>query len=189
MPDFAGNRLTREFYIRDVLEVAPELIGKSLCFRAPGDSVSRYAITEVEAYRGEEDRACHAWRGKTARTEVMYKHGGLVYMYFIYGMYWMMNIVTEKENIPQAALIRGIAGFNGPGKITRALGIDRSFYGEDLTASCRIWIEESGLKPHVETSPRIGVDYAGEWKDKPWRFFLMPNRTPTGKRKQSGEQS
>jgi DNA-3-methyladenine glycosylase len=102
----------------------------------------------------------------------MYLHGGLVYMYFISGMYWMMNIVTEKENIPQAVLIRGIQGYNGPGKITRALGIDRSFYGEDLTVSELIWIEESGINPQFKTSPRIGVDYAGEWKDKPWRFFV-----------------
>jgi DNA-3-methyladenine glycosylase len=172
MTGTAGPRLQREFYTRDVLEVAPELLGKYLVFRSPDNSVRRYCITEVEAYRGEEDRACHAWRGRTARTGVMYKHGGLVYMYFIYGMYWMLNIVTEKENIPQAVLIRGIEGFNGPGKITRELGIDRSFYGEDLTSSQRIWIEESGLHPAIKTSPRIGVDYAGEWKDKPWRFFI-----------------
>lgn len=173
-----GDRLDREFYTRDVLEVAPDLIGKYLAFRSGENSVGKYVITEVEAYRGEEDRACHAWRGKTSRTRVMYQHGGLVYVYFIYGMYWMLNIVTEKENIPHAVLIRGIDGFNGPGKITRALGIDKSFYGEDLTVSERIWIEESGLNPKIKTSPRIGVDYAGEWRDKPWRFFALPSLAP-----------
>src|SRR5512133_998317 len=170
------ERLRREFYTRDVIEVAPGLIGKNLVLQRSDGISGKFFISEVEAYRGEEDLACHAAKGRTGRTEVLYHEGGRLYVYFIYGMYWMLNIVTEKENIPHAVLIRGIEGFNGPGKITRALGIDKSFYGEDLTVSGRIWIEESGLNPKIKTSPRIGVDYAGEWRDKPWRFFVLPPR-------------
>lgn len=168
-----GVRVPPEFFTRDVLLVAPELPGKTLVLRnAPGE-YSRYIINEVEAYRGEEDLACHAAKGRTARTEVLYHHGGLLYVYFIYGMYWMLNIVTGTENFPQAVLIRGAGKFRGPGKLTRALGIDRSFYGEDLTVSDRIWIEDSGLRPEIRTSPRIGVDYSGEyWKSRPWRYFI-----------------
>ena len=101
--------------------------------------------TEVEAYRGSEDRACHASKGRTPRTEIMYHEGGRLYVYLIYGMYWMLNVVTGGENDPQAVLIRGVENFPGPGKLTRSFGIDRTFYGEDLTISERIWFEESGL--------------------------------------------
>lgn len=168
-----GVRLSRGFFARDVLEVAPELPGKSLVLRAPSGEPLHYIIKEVEAYRGEEDLACHAAKGRTSRTEVLYHPGGLLYVYFIYGMYWMLNIVTGPENIPQAVLIRGAGEFNGPGKLTRALGIDRSYYGEDIAASDRIWIEDSGFSPEIKTSPRIGVNYSGEyWKSRPWRYFI-----------------
>ena len=101
----------------------------------------------------------------------MYHAGGKIYVYLIHGMYWMLNFVTGDKDIAQAALIRAIEGFNGPGKLTRELQIDRSFYGEDLATSSRIWIEESAVKYNVVTAPRIGIDYAGEiWKNKPWRF-------------------
>lgn len=168
-----GVRLAREFFTRDVLDVAPELPGKIIVLRSGSGEYRRLIINEVEAYRGEEDLACHAAKGRTARTEVLYHQGGLLYVYFIYGMYWMLNIVTGAEDIPQAVLIRGAGEFNGPGKLTRALGIDRTFYGENLTVSDRIWIEDSGLRPEVRTSPRIGVDYSGEyWKNRPWRYFI-----------------
>lgn len=166
-------RLKREFYIRDVLDVAPDLIGKNLVILDSEGTYRKYLINEVEAYRGEEDLACHAAKGRTARTEVLYHEGGRLYVYFIYGMYWMLNIVTEKENVPQAVLIRGVGKFNGPGKLTRALGIDRSFYGEDLTTSDKIWLEDSGEKLQIKTSFRIGVDYSGDyWKTRPWRFYI-----------------
>jgi DNA-3-methyladenine glycosylase len=169
----SGTRLTRDFYIRDVLKVAPELIGKELVVRFEDGAYERFAITEVEAYRGYEDKACHASKGRTRRTEVMYHMGGKIYVYFVYGMYWMLNIVAGKEDEPQAALIRGLKGFDGPGKLTRAIGIDRSFYGEDLTTSGRIWIEDTGTKYFINTGPRIGIDYAGDpWVDKPWRFYI-----------------
>jgi DNA-3-methyladenine glycosylase len=103
----------------------------------------------------------------------MYHSGGKVYVYFVYGMYWMLNIVTGMENEPQALLVRGVEGIYGPGRITKRLFIDGTFYGEDLTQSDRIWIEESHLKPVYNTGPRIGINYAGEpWVSKPWRYFI-----------------
>ena len=166
-----SQKLTREFFTRDVLNVAPELLGKILVCKAE-DVFFRYRITETEAYRGAEDLACHACKGRTARTEAMFHAGGVVYVYLIYGMYWMLNFVTGRENDPQAALIRGLEGLYGPGRITRKLQIDRNFYDEDLTVSSRIWMEDDGFRPLYQTGTRIGVDYAGEWKDKPWRFFV-----------------
>jgi DNA-3-methyladenine glycosylase len=169
-----GKRLSRNFYIRDVLDVAPELIGKTLVVITGDDIIRRFMITETEAYRGTEDLACHACRGKTPRTGIMFGRGGMLYVYFVYGMYWMLNIVTGEKDNPQAALIRGIEGFSGPGKLTRELSIDRSFYGEDLTISERIWIEDRALKPVFKSGPRIGVNYAGEiWKNKPWRYYIV----------------
>jgi len=164
------NRLKKEFFTRDVLHVAPELLGKVLTC-STNDEIFRYRITETEAYRGSEDLACHASKGRTARTEAMYREGGILYVYLIYGMYWMLNVVSGSENEPQAALIRGIEGLYGPGRITRKLQIDKSFYGEDISTSSRIWIEDEALKPSYNCAPRIGIDYAGEWKDKLWRYF------------------
>lgn len=168
-----GLRLPGEFYTRDVLDVAPDLIGKNLVVRLEDNSYGRYQVTEVEAYRGQEDRACHAFRGRTARTEIMYHEGGKLYVYFVYGMYWMLNVVTGMENDPQAVLIRGVENLQGPGKLTRSFGIDRTYYGEDLTLSEKIWFEESFVKPEVKTGVRIGIDYASEyWKTRPWRYYL-----------------
>ncbi|HLN21312.1 MAG TPA: DNA-3-methyladenine glycosylase [Bacteroidales bacterium] len=166
------SRLDKSFFVRDVLDVAPDLPGKDLVLDNNGTKV-RMVITEVEAYRGSEDKACHACKGRTPRTEILYHEGGHVYVYFIYGMYWMLNIVTGGIGNPQAVLIRGVGEFNGPGKLTKALGIDRSFYGEDVTSSARLWVEDTGLKPEIHTGPRIGVEYAGDyWKSLPWRYFI-----------------
>ena len=165
-----AQKLKREFFTRDVLIVAPELLGKILVSRV-GEELLYYRIAETEAYRGVEDLACHASKGRTARTEVMYHMGGVIYVYLIYGMYWMLNIVTGRDNEPQAVLIRGLEKLYGPGRITRKLKIDRTFYNEDITVSNRIWIEDDGFQPVFNSDKRIGVDYAGEWKDKPWRFF------------------
>jgi len=167
------KRLKREFFSRDVLEVAPDLPGKSMIVGLSNGSAGRYMITEVEAYRGIEDRACHACKGRTRRTEIMYHEGGHLYIYLIYGMYWMLNIVTGSENDPQAVLIRGVENYNGPGKLTKSLGIDKSFNGEDLVVSDRMWIEDIGFSPEIKTGPRIGIDYAGEyWKSRPWRYYI-----------------
>jgi len=163
-------KLARDFYTRDVLTVAPELLGKILVCKV-GDDFHRYRISETEAYRNVEDLACHASKGRTTRTEAMYHTGGVLYVYLIYGMYWMLNVVTGCENEPQAVLIRGLEGLYGPGRLTRKLQINKSYYNEDLTLSSRIWIEDDGFNPLYQTGMRIGVDYAGEWKDKLWRFF------------------
>ena len=167
------KRFPREFYMRDVLEVAPGLIGQRLVRIAPDGTRSVYIISETEAYRGGEDMACHASKGMTKRTEVMFGEGGHLYMYLIYGMYWMLNIVTATRGIPQAVLIRGVREASGPGRLTRLMEADGEFYGEDLINSKRIWLEDTGILPGYSTTPRIGIDYAGEpWKDKPWRFLM-----------------
>jgi DNA-3-methyladenine glycosylase len=167
------RKLERSFFTRDVLEVAPELLCKVLAVRSENDFVRRFIISETEAYRGSDDKACHASRGRTPRTEIMYHNGGKLYVYFVYGMYWMLNVVTGRENEPQAVLIRGLENCTGPGCVTKLLGIDKSFYGEDLVTSHRIWIEESGIRPVYKTGLRVGIDYAGEpWKSKPWRYYL-----------------
>jgi DNA-3-methyladenine glycosylase len=158
------------FFQRDVLEVAPDLPGKNLIIQK-NNQIFSYTITEVEAYRGEEDKACHASKGRTKRTEIMYHNGGHIYVYLIYGMYWMLNIVTGPANVPQAILIRGIQGFNGPGKLTKHLGIDGSFYGENICDSRRIRIADTGIQVTIEESPRIGINYAGDpWVKKLWRY-------------------
>lgn len=168
-----NRRLQREFYTRDVLEVAPSLLSKILAVKDGDGSARRYVITETEAYRGSEDKACHASKGRTPRTGAMYLEGGCLYVYFVYGMHWMLNVVAGKEDDPQAVLIRGLQECSGPGRVTKMLGIDKSFYGEDLTVSPRIWIEDSGIVASYRTSERIGINYAGEyWKSRPWRYFL-----------------
>jgi DNA-3-methyladenine glycosylase len=168
-----GQKISRDFYVRDVLEVVPDLLGKDIVLRLGDGTFIRRQITEVEAYRSQEDEACHASKGKTQRTSVMFEEGGILYMYLIYGMYWMMNIVTGGKDNPQAALIRGVADISGPGRLTKSLLIDGSFNGEDLTTSDRIWLEDSGLKPSFKTGPRIGINYAGDyWKLVPWRYYV-----------------
>ena len=166
------HRLSSEFFLRDVLEVAPELPGKMIVRQFQDGSIKKYRITETEAYRGTEDLACHASKGRTPRTEVMFGEGGTVYVYLIYGQYWMLNLVTGPESDASAVLIRGIEGFPGPGRVGRELQLDRSFYGESLITSTRIWVEDADPVSEIRTSKRIGIDYAGEWKDKLWRFFI-----------------
>lgn len=166
-------KLSKDFFLRDVLNVAPDLIGKILCRRFDNGNIQKYKITEVEAYRGKEDLACHASKGRTPRTEIMYNEGGHIYVYLIYGMYWMLNFVTSEKDIPQAVLIRGVEGYDGPGKLTKALKINKSFYGENIITSERLWIEEDEKRCKYITTPRIGIDYSGDvWKNKPWRFIL-----------------
>lgn len=173
MNQVTSHRLGKDFFTRDAKEVAPALLGSTLVRVFPDGRTIRRLITEVEIYRGEEDEACHASRGMTKRNRVMYSEGGLVYVYLIYGMYWMLNFVTGQEGHPQAVLIRGIDGFDGPGKLTRALEVDGSFYDEDLTLSERIWVEESKKKFKFIKGKRIGIDYASEkWRSKPWRYVL-----------------
>ncbi len=166
------NVLSNEYFQQDVLVLAPDLLGKILVRRFDDGTTQRFRITEVEAYRGEEDKACHAFKGRTQRTEVMYHPGGKIYVYLIYGMYWMLNIVSGQEDHPQAVLIRGLEGVSGPGRIGKKLQLDKSFYGESLP-SPRIWLEDDGYIPAYRTTRRIGIDYAEEWTEKEWRFLSV----------------
>lgn len=170
------SRLEADFFKRDVLEVAPDLLGKLLVRRLDDGRMVFARITEVEAYRGTEDLACHASRGLTPRTEVMFGPGGYLYVYLIYGMYWMLNFVTGEKDIPQAVLIRGTDAVNGPGRLTRYFDIGGDFYGECLWNSQRLWLEDLRQQVRIETGPRIGVEYAGEyWASRPWRFLAGPD--------------
>lgn len=161
------------FRTRDTVAVARWLVGKKLVLESAGGAQSR-RITEVEAYDGPEDLACHASKGRTARTEVMFASGGVWYVYLVYGMHEMLNLVTGPRDFPAAVLIRGIEGASGPGRLTRVLKIDRRFDGQPADRSQGLWIEDDGFKPppgEISATPRIGINYAGEpWISKPWRF-------------------
>ena len=163
-------RLSAADYKKDSLCLAPELLGKLLCRKA-GTKTVKLRITETESYYGEDDTACHAHKGKTARTSVMYLEGGHAYIYLCYGVHWLLNIVSGKPDFPEAVLIRGVEGFDGPGKLTKALSIDKMLNGEKLVESKRLWIEDDGEKPAYKTSKRVGINYASEEdKNRLWRF-------------------
>lgn len=165
------DKLPLSFFQRDVLDVSPDLLGKILVRRFDDGVIGRYRITDVEAYRGEEDRACHAWRGRTAHTEILYTEGGHIYVYLIYGIYWLLNIVTGSKDVPQGVMIRAVEGIYGPGRVGRELKLNVSLRGESI-AGDKLWVEDSDERAEYITSPRIGIDYAGEWKDIPWRFTI-----------------
>lgn len=167
------TRVEREFFLSDAVTVAQRLPGMDIVMENHGLAPIRYMITETEAYLGTDDKACHASKGRTGRTEIMFAEGGHLYMYLVYGMHWMMNIVTGAKDDPQAVLIRGASCYSGPGRVTRGIGTDGSFNGEDLTLSEKIWLEDTGRKPLLKAGPRVGIDYAGEpWISKPWRFII-----------------
>jgi len=167
----SNMRLNRKFFNRNTVVVAKDLLGKYLV-RKIGNKIVRTRITETEAYCGQKDLANHASKGITPRTKVMFGPPGRAYIYLIYGMYHCLNIVTEKEGYPAAVLIRGCELADGPGKTCRDLKIDKNFNGVDLCLSKELWIEDGGEKsPIIKKGKRIGVDYAGKWKDKLWRFY------------------
>lgn len=166
-----GLRIKADFFQQETVIVAQKLLGQFLVRQFPDGRIQRYRITETEAYCGTEDKACHAAKGRTARTDVMFHAGGKVYVYLIYSMYWMLNFVTGTADDGTAVLIRGIEGFDGPGKVGRELQLDKRFYGEELEHSTRLWLEEGPAPRKMEATPRIGIAYAGEpWISKPWRF-------------------
>ncbi len=175
--------LDANFFNRPTLTVATELLGKLLVVVLPDGSERALMITEVEAYDGPEDLASHASRGRTERTGVMFDEAGRWYMYLIYGMYWMLNIVTGPEGYPAAILIRGVGEYGGPGRLTKALGLDKRFNTRRADRETGLWVEDRGLVPHthiVRTTPRIGVDYAGPiWAKKPYRFLLEADDGPS----------
>ena len=134
-----------------------------------------FMITEVEAYDGPEDKACHAHRGKTERNAVMFGPAGVWCVYFCYGMHWMLNIVTGSVGYPAAVLIRGVEGFSGPGILTKHLHIDKRLTNKRADRSAGLWIENRGLvipKERILRTRRVGVAYAGAWSRKPYRFIL-----------------
>lgn len=168
------KRLSRSFFARDTHVVAKELLGKVLVHKSRGKMLSG-RICEVEAYIGEDDLASHARFGKTTRNAIMYGEAGHAYVYFIYGMYDMLNIVTDKKHFPAAVLIRAVNDWNGPGKLTRAMKITRKLNGDDLVTSKRLYVADDGFrvpKSAIQTSPRIGVAYAGKHAQLPWRYFI-----------------
>lgn len=203
-------RLKRKFFNRNTISVAKELLGKYLVRKIPSTGSGQAAriikvkITETEAYCGIRDLACHASKGLTPRTKVMFGPPGHAYIYMIYGMYHCLNLVTEKEGNPSAVLIRGaeicskynvlsIKGKNGnkkpiihntnpimqklkgPGILCRELKIDKKLNNADLCKSRELWLESGKTKitsAQIKKGKRIGVDYAGKWKDKLWRFYL-----------------
>ena len=164
--------LDSDFYCRPAFEVAPELLGKFLCRNLGGNTI-KLRISETECYYGEDDSACHAHKGKTERTSVMYENGGRAYIYLCYGVHNLLNIVTGVSGFPEAVLIRGAGEFNGPGKLTKAMEIDRSLNWENLINSDRLWIEDDGYKYSYKTDKRVGIDYAQEVdRNRLWRFIL-----------------
>lgn len=184
--------LKRDFYIKDGITLAKELLGKILVKDIDG-VLYKGRIVETEAYMGAIDKACHSYNNKrTKRTEAMYREGGYSYIYLIYGMYYCFNVTASIKDNPEAVLIRALEPLdnkdlmlkirkvkkekeiaNGPGKLTKALGIISDDNDIDLTFGKKIWIEDDGYVPNkiVETT-RIGIDYAEEFKDKPWRFYI-----------------
>jgi DNA-3-methyladenine glycosylase len=190
-------KLPREFYTRpNVLAVARELLGKLLVVPARNGKRVSGVIVEAEAYRGPQDRAAHSYGGRrTRRTETMYGIGGTAYVFFVYGMYNQFNVVSGAAEIPHAILIRALEPVegieimrkrrhgqpdknltNGPGKLCIALGIDRTLDNADLTGN-KVWIEDAVKLPSrkIASGPRIGIDYAEEWVEKPWRFWIRRN--------------
>lgn len=186
-------RIERKFYMRDAVTVGKDILGKIIVKKTADGRIMSGRITEVEAYMGITDKASHSYGGRrTKRTEVMYKEGGYSYVFLIYGMYECFNVTVGREGDPQAVLIRGVEPLenknfmqekrkvkkekdisNGPGKLTKALGITREDNGADLTAGENLWLEDDGykVKDIVETT-RIGIDYAEEDALKPWRFYI-----------------
>lgn len=150
----------REYFRRGAAELAPELVGKLLCRRLPNGSVKKLRITQTEAYCGESDTACHAHKGRTKRTETLYHDGGTVYVYLCYGMHWLMNVVAGGIDDPQAVLIRCCDGAAGPGKLTKALGIDGSFNDADILTSDELWLEDDGAEVNITLGTRVGIGYA-----------------------------
>ena len=165
----------QEFAAPGTLAHARSLLGRLLVRTTPEGREERL-ITEVEAYDGERDLASHARRGRTARTEVMYRAGGVWYVYLCYGVHEMLNLVVGPEDYPAAILIRGVSKIVGPGRLTKQLRIDRTLNGRPADPASGLHVEDLGLRVtrrHIAASPRVGIDYAGPvWAKKPWRFQL-----------------
>ena len=162
------NRLGYDFFRRPCPEVAADLVGKVLVYKG-----NTLRISETECYCGEDDTACHASKGRTKRTEVMYMAAGTVYVYLCYGMHWMLNIVTGEENQPEAVLIRACVEADGPGKLTKRLGITGAENRSSVVTSEDLWIGDDGFRREITADKRVGIGYASpEDQDRLWRFKI-----------------
>ena len=167
-----SKKLTADFFRRDVLEVAPDLVGKLIVRRLPDGSLLTERIAETEAYRAPEDLACHAAKGRTPRTELLFGESGRLYVYLCYGLHWLLNVVTGQEGQPQGVLIRAGEVHDGPAKLTKYLRITGELNGQPVCGNDQIWLEDDGCRPVIRTAPRVGIDYAGDfWKAVEWRFI------------------
>jgi DNA-3-methyladenine glycosylase len=175
------SRFDRDAFNRPTLKVARELVGAYIVRSTNGRRISAM-IAETEAYKGPRDAASHAYGGRrTPRVEPLYRDGGTVYVYLVYGMHWLLNFSTAGEGKPEGVLIRAIVAENGdvvvgPGRVTRYLGIDKALDGADATTSRAVWVEDRGVRVpprRIMSGPRVGVDYAGPyWAARPWRFWI-----------------
>ena len=171
--------LTQSFFKRPAIIVAEDLIGCYLVHRTK-NGIQKYMITETEAYTGPEDLACHAARGRrTKRTEVLFGEPGHIYIYFTYGIHWLLNFVADKKDHPAGVLIRGVEGVVGPARLTKKLGLNGSLHGKPATPKTGLWVEK-GVKinsKYIKKTARVGVDYAGPiWSKKKYRFVLVRGR-------------
>ncbi len=166
--------LDREFFRADAITLAQALVGKIIVRRFPDGSEKHLRITETEAYCGIEDTACHAHKGKTKRAEILWRDGGTIYVYLCYGMHEMLNIVSGTDGDPHAVLIRCCEGFEGPGKLTKELGIDRSLNGLDILSCDGLSIEDDETEVNIIQLPRVGIAYADPAdREALWRFKLQ----------------
>lgn len=185
-----AERLAAAFYRRNTLETARDLLGAVLCRRLDGGKVLRGLLVEVEAYDGPNDRASHAWRGRTARNGPMFEAGGVAYVYLVYGVHHCLNVVTGPEGYPAAILLRaaeapeGVGSASGPGRLTRAFRIDRSLNGASFLGA-DLWLEKGTPFPDsaVARTRRIGVDYAGAWSRRRFRFIVRDHPALSGPRR------
>lgn len=191
--------LDKTFYLRDGITVAKELLGQVLVREVDG-KIERFKIVETEAYLGPEDKAAHSYGSKrTPRTKPIFEEGGITYVYLIYGMYHCLNVIANRKDIPHCVLIRAIEPVdenaiafckanrmikskklqdltNGPGKLCKALKIDKTLNEVLVTKKGAIYIEEGEVPPHIVCDKRINIDYAEEYKDKEWRFYIEGNK-------------
>jgi DNA-3-methyladenine glycosylase len=172
-----GEPINPEIFVRKhTVAAARFLLGKVLVRAQPDGTVRRHIITETEAYHSVKDLACHASKGRTPRTDVLFRRGGIWYVYLCYGIHEMLNLVIGPEGFPGAVLVRGVHDVIGPGRVTKALQIGRALNGRPADVASGLWLENDRLvvkKQWIRSTPRIGVDYAGDiWAAKPWRFVV-----------------
>ena len=171
--------VTKQELSHDTVAIARSLIGANLCRRIAPGKIIRLPITEAEAYDGFDDKACHAAKGKTPRTTIMFEPAGKWYVYLCYGVHWMLNIVTGPKDYPAAVLLRGAGDIVGPGRLTKALAITGELNGKTCAKASGLWLEwpAQPFTGEIQATPRIGINYAGEqWINAPYRFVSTPKK-------------